>query len=282
MLRLPRRRRTTSHGATGGVSMYDPVHLGIDEAGHPVTVTLAERNALLGGEPGGGKSSALNTIVAHAALSADCRLVLIDGKQVEFGLWRQVTDQFVGPDPAAAIACLHRLQAEMDARYDALLAAGLRKVARGSAVPLVMLAIDEVAYFSATVGEAKQQKEFSILLRDIVARGRAAGIITVAATQRPSADIIPTSLRDLFAYRWAFRCTTEASSDTILGHGWANRGYCATDIDPKARGVGWLLAEGGIPQRVKAAYLDDDQIRYLAGVAALLRRQPESSGGEVA
>ena len=73
MLRLPRRRRTTSHGATGGVSMYDPVHLGIDEAGHPVTVTLAERNGLLGGEPGGGKSSALNTIVAHAALSADCR-----------------------------------------------------------------------------------------------------------------------------------------------------------------------------------------------------------------
>jgi S-DNA-T family DNA segregation ATPase FtsK/SpoIIIE len=282
MFGLLRRRRSNSHGTASGVSMYDPVHLGIDEAGHPVTVVLAERNALLGGEPGGGKSSALNTIVAHAALSVDCRLILIDGKQVEFGLWRQVADEFVGPDPAAAISCLHGLQAEMDARYDALLAAGLRKVSRGSRVPLVMLAIDEVAYFSATVGETKQQKEFSILLRDIVARGRAAGLITVAATQRPSADIIPTSLRDLFAYRWAFRCTTEASSDTILGHGWANRGYCATDIDPKARGVGWLLAAGGIPQRVKAAYLDDDQIRYLAGVAALLRRQRECSGGEVA
>src|SRR5919108_2347345 len=267
MLRLPRRRRRRAKLAAR-VSMYDPVHLGIDEAGHPVTVTLAERNGLLGGEPGGGKSSALNTIVAHAALALDCRLVLIDGKQVEFGLWRQVADEFVGPDPAAAIDCLHRLQTEMDTRYDTLLAAGLRKVARGSGVPLVMLAIDEVAYFSATVGEAKQQKEFSILLRDIVARGRAAGIITVAATQRPSADIIPTSLRDLFAYRWAFRCTTEASSDTILGHGWANRGYCATDIDPKARGVGWLLAEGGIPQRGKAAYLNDDEIRYLAAVAA--------------
>jgi S-DNA-T family DNA segregation ATPase FtsK/SpoIIIE len=282
MLRLPRRRRRRAELAAR-VSMYDPVHLGIDEAGHPVTVVLAERNGLLGGEPGGGKSSALNTIVAHAALSHDCRLVLIDGKQVEFGLWREVADEFVGPDPAAAIACLHRLRTEMDARYDALLSAGLRKVARGSGVPLVMLAIDEVAYFSATVGEAKQQKEFSILLRDIVARGRAAGIITVAATQRPSADIIPTSLRDLFAYRWAFRCTTEASSDTILGHGWANRGYCATDIDPKARGVGWLLAEGGIPQRVKAAYLGDDQIRYLAAMAAMLRRQNgQLPGGEVA
>ena len=83
------------------------------------------------------------------------------------------------------------------------------------------------------------------------------GIIPVEATQRPSADIIPTSLRDLFGYRWAFRCSTEATSDTILGHGWANMGYSATEIDPQARGVSWLRAEDGIPRRVKAAYLTD-------------------------
>jgi S-DNA-T family DNA segregation ATPase FtsK/SpoIIIE len=53
--------------------------------------------------------------------------------------------------------------------------------------------------------------------------------------------------------------------------------------DPKARGVGWLLAEGGIPQRVKAAYLDDDQIRYLAAVAVMLRRRRrQQAGGAVA
>src|SRR5215217_1830962 len=32
--------------------------------------------------------------------------------------------------------------------------------------------------------------------------------------------------------RWAFRCFTGASSDVILGHGWAARGYSAADIDP--------------------------------------------------
>ncbi len=58
-----------------------------------------------------------------------------------------------------------------------------------------------------------------------MARGRAAGIIVVAATQRPSADIIPTSLRDLFGYRMAFRCTTDSSSDIILSQGWAGQGY---------------------------------------------------------
>jgi DNA segregation ATPase FtsK/SpoIIIE, S-DNA-T family len=109
--------------------------------------------------------------------------------------------------------------------------------------------------------------------RDIVARGRAPGIIPVEATQRPSADIVPTSLRDLFGYRWAFRCSTEASSDTILGHGWADKGYCATEIDPQARGVGWLRAEDGIPKRVKAAFLTDGQIIDLADHAAQLRRQ---------
>ena len=108
-------------------------------------------------------------------------------------------------------------------------------------------------------------------MHDIVARGRAPGIIPVEATQRPSADIIPTSLRDLFGYRWAFRCSTEASSDTFLGHGWANQGYSATEIDPQARGVSWLRAEDGIPRRVKAAYLSDEEIIHLAAWAAQAR-----------
>ena len=38
-----------------------------------------------------------------------------------------------------------------------------------------------------------------------------------------------------------------------------------------ARGVSWLLAEGGIPRRMRAAYLDDDQVRKLADHAAHLR-----------
>ena len=56
--------------------------------GQKVDVTLAERNMLIGGEPGGGKSVALQLIVAHGALSPDCRLILVDGKRVELGLWR--------------------------------------------------------------------------------------------------------------------------------------------------------------------------------------------------
>jgi hypothetical protein len=79
-------------------------------------------------------SPGLNLIVGHAALSADCRLVLVDGKQVELGAWRDCADEFVGPDIDHANKVLAGLRQEMDDRYDALLDAGRRKVSRESGV----------------------------------------------------------------------------------------------------------------------------------------------------
>jgi S-DNA-T family DNA segregation ATPase FtsK/SpoIIIE len=253
------------------LSIWKPIHLGTDELGHRVEVTLAERNMLIGGEPGGGKSVALQLIVAHGALSPDCRLVMVDGKRVELGLWRDCAERFIGPSIDDAIDTFSWLQDKIDERTDWLLDHKKRKITPDTGFPIYLVAVDEIAYYSATAGSSAQQKELNARNRDIVARGRAPGIIAIEATQRPSADIIPTSLRDLFGYRWAFRCSTEASSDTILGHGWANMGYTATEIDPQARGVGWLRAEDGIPRRVKAAYLTDEQIIDLAGWAAQAR-----------
>jgi DNA segregation ATPase FtsK/SpoIIIE, S-DNA-T family len=192
---------------------------------------------------------------------------------------------FVGPDPDEAITVLRDLRtSELNARYDRLVNSRpiQRKIRRDGPDRVIVIVIDELAYFSATAGTKKQQDEFTTLLRDLVARGRAAGFIMIVATQRPSADVVPTSFRDLFGYRWAFRCSTEASSDTILGHGWANQGYVATDIDPLARGVGWLLAEGGIPRRLKAAYLADSDIDYLAGFAAWCRQTHQHDTGDAA
>jgi S-DNA-T family DNA segregation ATPase FtsK/SpoIIIE len=160
---------------------------------------------------------------------------------------------------------------EMDGRYRWLRRQRRRKVVASDPVELIVAVVDEVAYYSATVGRKQEQEEFSRLLRDVVARGRAAGVIVVAATQRPSVDIIPTSLRDLFGYRLAFRCTTDVSSDIILGHGWAKENYDASKIAPKDLGVGWLRAEGGLPVRMKSAFLSDEQIYDLVDYAGWLR-----------
>jgi len=112
---------------------------------------------------------------------------------------------------------------------------------------------------------------FSELLRDLVSRGRAAGIIVVATTQKPSHEIVPTWIRDLFSFRLAMRCTSSDASDTILGQGWASQGYSAATIDPSMRGVGYLLAEGGIPGLVMTPFLDDDDIEVIEAAAYELR-----------
>jgi S-DNA-T family DNA segregation ATPase FtsK/SpoIIIE len=271
---------TPEHASAAPLSIWDPVHLGTDELGRRVDVGLAERNMLIGGEPGGGKSVALQLVVAHGALSPDCRLVLVDGKRVELGLWRACAERFIGPSIDEAIETMGWLQHQIDERTEWLLDQHKRKITPDMGFPVYLVAVDEIAYYSATAGTTAQQKEFTARNRDVIARGRAPGIIGVEATQRPSADILPTSLRDLFGYRWAFRCTTEASSDTILGHGWASKGYTAEEIDPQARGVSWLRAEDGIPRRIKAAYLTDDDIITLASQAAALRHGPVPVPGQ--
>src|SRR3981081_4090017 len=79
------------------LSMFDPIHVGIDEFGVPVYTRIIYKNLLAAGEPGGGKSGLLNTLTAHAALSMLSRLVFFDGKQVELGMWEDIADEFVGP-----------------------------------------------------------------------------------------------------------------------------------------------------------------------------------------
>ncbi|MBP2367237.1 FtsK/SpoIIIE domain-containing protein [Pseudonocardia parietis] len=265
------RAHRREHRSDDGPSIWEPIHLGIAEDGRPVRVPLIYRNMLLAGEPGAGKSVGLNNVVAHAALATDCRLWLFDGKIVELGLWRSCADRFVANSLDDAIGALLDLQSEMDQRYAVLDDERRRKITPADGVPPIVVVLDELAYFSATVGTKREQEAFSVLVRDLVARGRAAGIIVVAATQRPSSDIIPTSLRDLFGYRWAFRCTTDASSDIVLGHGWAARGHSAASVAPETKGIGFLLAEGGVPRRIKAAHLSDEQVYALADRAAMRR-----------
>ena len=260
--------------------MYDPIYLGIDEFGEPVYVKVIYRNILAGGEPGGGKSGLLNIITAHAALSVDTRLVLFDGKQVELGLWDDIADEFVGPDIDHAILTLRRLQRVMDNRYSWLRAHRRRKVEPCDGMTVIVVVIDEIALYSATLGTDQQQRDFTALLRDLVARGRAAAMPVIAATQRPSVDIIPKSLRDLFGYRAAFRCTSTGSSNIVLGDGWSEAGFSATDILPTSQGVAYLIAEGGVPRRIKVAYLSDADITSLADYAAWTREAPEPAAAE--
>lgn len=252
------------------VSLWEPLPFGVGQDGLAISIGLPEHNLLIGGEPGSGKSVALSSIVAAAALDSTVHLTLIDGKHVELAAWSMVADEFVGANQEAAVTALERLRQIMDSRYATLVATRKRKMTPSDLEGLHVLVIDELAFYLR--GGKKETRElFAELLRDLVSRGRAAGIIVVATTQKPSHEIVPTWIRDLFSFRLAMRCTSSDSSDTILGQGWASQGYSAASIDPSLRGVGYLLAEGGLPTLVMTPYLSDEEIDLIASRAYALR-----------
>ncbi|MGH2687874.1 MAG: FtsK/SpoIIIE domain-containing protein, partial [Actinomycetota bacterium] len=251
------------------LSVWESIPVGVDEDGQLVELRLPEHHVLVGGEPGAGKSVAVSMVVATAALDPGVCLWLLDGKMVELAVWEGCAHRFVGADVAEAIEVLRELVGVVDERLGALKERRKRKVEPGDGLALHVLVVDELAFYCRK--PRPHGPEFSALLTDLVARGRAAGVIVVAATQKPSHDTIPTSLRDLFSFRWALRCSTRDASDTILGAGWASEGYSAATIDAADRGVGFLRHEGGNPVRCKACYLSDADLETLAARAEALR-----------
>jgi hypothetical protein len=256
-------------------SLWGALPLGLDEDGGHIALDLAGHHVLVGGEPGAGKSNALSMIVATAALDPSVELWCLDAKLVELAAWRDLSKAFVGPDIEEATVALGILQAEMTNRYQWLLSQKLRKVTPDTGLGLVLVVIDELALYIQ--GKSKERDEFALGLRDLVARGRAAGIVVVAATQKPAADVVPTAVRDLFGYRLALRCSTREASDTVLGSGWSAAGFSAADIDPATRGVGLLLAEAGVPRRLRCHHLTDTDIEAIVQRATILRTNGGSS-----
>lgn len=251
------------------LSLWEPVHLGLTEMGEHRRLSLVERGLLIGGLAGTGKSSLLNLITSHAAKSA-AELYLIDPNGVQFGPWRDRATAYAGHDPDEALDVLDMVRAEIARRLALLetLPGVVRKVTRQIAedhgLHPLLLGVDELAYHTSVVGTPQQQQRFAISARDVVSRGRAAGVIPVMATQRPTQDVVPRSLSDLFGLRMAFRTANAANSDVVLGEGLAARGYNAADIELESRGVGLLLAEGARPEKVKVTWVPDELIADLS------------------
>jgi hypothetical protein len=250
-------------------SLWQPIPVGVDEDGNEVTVTLPERNLLDGGEPGSGKSTIVQLLIAFAALDLSVKLTLFDPKLVELAVW-QGCGRLVGPSVEQAIEVLKQLIAELDDRY---LTCWPTAPARSPRVMGCRCTCWWSRSWRSTpmAPTVKLRLPFRCCCATLwPAAGRPAWV-TVATTQKPSADVVPTYLRDLFGFRWALRCSTPDASDTILGRGWASQGYSAATIDPAVRGVGWLLQEGGVPVRLRACYLDDLTLADLARRAEALR-----------
>jgi len=246
-------------------SLWGPLPIGVSEFGREVCLVLPERNLVVGGEPGSGKSNLLQLVCAAAALDPGSQLSCLDPKLVELGRWREHCAGFADADLAAAIDVLAAVHAEMTDRKVALAARGTRKIGAVSGFRLYVLVVDELAVY--LMSRDRRVDEFTRVLRELISLGRALGIVVVMATQKPTAQVLASNIRDLISYRAAYRCTTRDASDTILGAGTAAAGYSAAEIPLTAQGVCWLLSEGSLPQKVRTYCLDDETLGLLVARA---------------
>ena len=191
---------------------------------------------LIAGSTGTGKSVGINamlTSILYRATPDDVRLIMIDPKRLELGVYEDIPHLMtpVVVDPKQAANALRWAVREMEERYKTLAAEGVRNidqynrnVLQGSVekrtfgggepskpLPFIVVVIDELADLMMV---ASSEVEESIARPAQMAR--AVGIHLILATQRPSVDVITGLIKANMPSRISFRVSSKVDSRTIL------------------------------------------------------------------
>lgn len=251
----------------------ESIPFAVDEDGQPVRLKIAESNILIGGIPGSGKSGGSTAILAGLSRLPNVAIYGVDLKLVELDMWAPRFER-TALTAASAHDLLGRLMAEMFDRYKWLRLHKRKKFAPdmfSPEHPLIVLVVDELARLVQT-GDANFTKEVNAYLRQLVALGRAAGVVVITMTQKPETAVIPSSFRDLLAQRVAFATTTKEMTDTVLGSGVSQNGGDAHLIPQALKGVNFLTnEESRAPRRTRAYWVPDEEVPDLAERTAHLR-----------
>lgn len=228
--------------------------LGKDSRGENVHVDLADLpHLLVCGATGSGKSTWLHSTIASLAVRNSPQRVafaMIDPKRVELSVWAGLPHLIapVATDVGSALGLLDMLCAEMERRYTLLQEAKLRSWSEvPNAGPLIVLVIDELADLMLVAKDAVEPR-----LCRLAQLARAAGIYTIAATQRPDAKVITGLIKANFPSRIAFAVPSAVDSRVILDQNGAD----------KLLGYGDMLyRKAGTPvQRVQGCWITSEII----------------------
>lgn len=210
------------------------VALGQDIEGRAVLTDLAKMpHLLIAGTTGSGKSVCTNSMIQSVLFRAnpdEVKLILIDPKKVEFGVYNGIPHLLVPvvTDPRKAAGALSWAVNEMLKRYQMFAEANVRDItgynewARANGeykpLPLILIMIDELADLMMA---AANEVEDSICR--LAQMARAAGMHMVIATQRPSVDVITGLIKANIPSRLALTVASAVDSRTILDAGGAEK-----------------------------------------------------------
>ena len=208
------------------------VPIGTDIAGQTVSIEFSSPDSphlLVAGTTGSGKSVALETILRGLCRYPDdaVRLRLVDPKGTELLDFEGDAhlDGDIGVYPQDAIEILESAVAEMDSRYQAMRPVRARSLVDYNASvdpehrrPWIVIVLDEYADLTS---DPSDKATIEGLLKRLAAKARAAGIHIIAATQRPSADVVSTTIRSNLPAQLALRVKTATDSRIVMDEGGA-------------------------------------------------------------
>ncbi|WP_446218814.1 FtsK/SpoIIIE domain-containing protein [Micromonospora sp. IBHARD004] len=269
---------------TARTSVFEPQPFGTDARQRPVSITLFESNALIGGQPGSGKSYAARTLATIAALDSTCELKIAEFKGTgDFLDMADLCSTYAcGVDDEAlqtgrdviawALAECERRGARVKRareRGDAPLGKVTPELAakRGSGLHPVFILLDEVHELFLAYPDAADMAE------RVAKRGRALGIILVMATQIADRDSVPPNITRCVTIRWCLSVGGQVENDMILGTGAYKRGLTATVYRPRVD-AGWGVLTGlEKPGSVRSFFPDHKATAAILARAAQLRGQ---------
>ena len=210
------------------------VALGKDIAGQIVLADLAKMpHLLIAGTTGSGKSVCTNSMIQSVLFHArpdEVKLLLVDPKQVEFGIYNGIPHLLVPvvTDPRKAAGALGWSVNEMLRRYKLFAENNVRDLTtynevakqdeRLEVLPQILIIIDELADLMMV---AANEVESNICR--LAQMARAAGMHLVIATQRPSVDVITGLIKANIPSRLALTVASAVDSRTILDTGGAEK-----------------------------------------------------------
>ncbi|QUW84481.1 hypothetical protein SMIR_39680 [Streptomyces mirabilis] len=186
------------------------VLLGWDEDGTPVVLNLTySAHALVAGATRSGKSITVNTLLAHASLMRDVRLIVIDPNLGAVAPWwrtaYKVSDA-IHPDEPTEI--LRWVREEMQRRERLFWSGRTDRITDFSLeLPLLLVVIDEVANYTRHP-DRKARERFEAELLAIASQGAKFGVRLWLLTQKPSADVLTTAIRTNLSARICHRVDT--------------------------------------------------------------------------